>query len=70
MTMTNHETPGVVTAVGGRSASGFAVRWVHVNKPTKKETLAEVNRRLFANPALLLQLAEANTRRLTGQPRL
>lgn len=70
MKTTYLETSGQSTSIGGHSVSSFAIRWVHVRQPSKKQTLAALNRQLFRNPQRLLQAAEANTRRLTGQPRL
>ena len=60
----------VQTSIGGHSVSGFAVTWVRVSKPAKKETLTALNQKLFANPKALLAWGEENTRRLTGQPRI
>ena len=58
------------TSVGGQSVGSFDIRWVHVSEPTKKQTLAALNRQLFSNPQRLLELAESNTLRLTGKNRL
>ena len=43
---------------------------IHTAKRPKQPTLAELNRRLFADPDRLLRIAEANTMRLAGRPRL
>ena len=71
MTTTFLETPNATTSTGGRSVGNFAIRWVRVKKPTKKnETLAAINKRLFADPKKLLAWGEENTRRLTGHSRI
>lgn len=55
-----------------KSAAKKAVRngRSSAKKQKKQPTLAELNRRLFSEPDRLLRIAEANTLRLTGQPRL
>ena len=58
------------TSVGGHSVGTFSLRWVHVKKPARRETLAALNKLLFANPKELLAWGEENTRHLTGQPRI
>ena len=71
MTATFLDIPNVTTSTGGRSVGNFSVRWVRVKKPTKKaDTLAAINQRLFSDPKMLLETAEANARKITGQPRL
>jgi hypothetical protein len=68
MSVTYYPVSNSHTSVGGHSVSNFAVTWVRVKTPTKKETLTTVYRRLFADPKRLEEIAEANTRQLTGQP--
>ena len=45
-------------------------RTTRLAKRPKAPTLAELKRRLFADPERLLRLAEAHTILLTGRPRL
>ena len=70
MTTQNFSALGVQTSIGGQSVGNFAVRWVSNKKPTKKKTLAALNKELFSNPSALLAWAEENTQRLTGQRRI
>lgn len=63
---------GVKASIGGHSVSVFAVKWLRSNSETKKRPSSRkaANARLFSNPKALLSAAEANTKRLTGLPRL
>ena len=69
MITTHGPMTAVKTSIGGHSVGGFAVKWIRVKK-TKKETLAALNKKLFADPQGLLAWGEENTRRLTGRPRI
>jgi hypothetical protein len=73
MTTTFSEMQKTDTSTGSRVFGIFEVKWVHVAKPAKrakKESLAAINKRLFADPKGLLAWAEANSQKLTGQARI
>ena len=64
------ETSPVKTSIGGHSVGNFSYRWRRIRKPARKPSLAELNKKLFADPTALLAWGEENTRRLTGQSRI